>query len=77
MRGEPGVADVTAGAGNGFVAAAGARVAVQAPASSGLRFHAAGEAGGVLHGLDADVNGSAAAGIAGVYLSVAVGVRAP
>ena len=64
-------------AGNGFVAAAGARVAVQAPASSGLRFHAAGEAGAVLHGLDADVNGSAAAGIAGAYLSVAVGVRAP
>ena len=77
VRGEPSGADVTAGAGDGFIAAAGARVAVQAPASSALRFHAAGEAGAVLHGIDADVDGSAAAGIAGVYLSVAVGVRAP
>jgi len=77
LRGEPGGAGVTPGAGNAFVAAAGARVAVQAPASSKLRFHAAGEVGGVLRGLDADVDGSAAAGIAGVYLSVAVGIRAP
>jgi len=77
LRGEPGGAGVTPGAGNAFVAAAGARVAVQAPASSKLRFHAAGEVGGALRGLDANVDGSAAAGIAGVYLSVAVGVRAP
>jgi hypothetical protein len=77
VRGEPGVTNVTPGAGNAFVAAAGARIAVQAPASSKLRVHAAGEAGAVLRGLDADVDGSAAAGIAGVYLSVAVGVRAP
>ena len=77
VRGEPGAASVAARAGNGFVAAAGARVAVQLPASGWLRFHAAGEAGGVLYGLDADVNGSAAAGISGAYVSVAVGVRAP
>ena len=77
VRGESSVAGVTAGAGDGFIAAAGARVAVQAPASSALRFHAAGEAGAVLHGIEADVDGIAAAGIAGVYLSVAVGVRAP
>ena len=77
VRGEPGVAAVTAGAGDSFIAAAGARLAVQAPASSSLRFHAAGEVGAVLRSLDADVDGRAAAGIAGVYLSVAVGVRAP
>ena len=77
VRGEPGATNVTPRAGNAFVAAAGARIAVQAPASSKLRFHAAGEAGAVLRRLDADVNDSAAAGIAGVYLSVAVGVRAP
>ena len=77
VRGEPSVAAVTAGAGNSFIAAAGARLAVQAPASGALRFHAAGEVGAVLRGLDADVDGTAAAGIAGVYLSVAVGVRAP
>jgi hypothetical protein len=77
VRGEPSVAGVIAGSGGGFIAAAGARVAVQAPSSSALRFHAAGEAGAVLHGVDAEVDGSAAAGIAGVYLSVAVGVRAP
>jgi hypothetical protein len=77
VRGEPSVAGVTAGAGDGFVAAVGARVAVQVPASYWLRFHAAGEAGGVVRRLDADVNGAAAAGIAGAYVSVAVGVRAP
>jgi hypothetical protein len=77
VRGEPGVADVTARAGNGFVAAAGARFAVQAPRFARLRFHAAAEVGGVLYGLDANVNGSAAAGIAGAYGSFAVGVRAP
>ena len=77
VRGESSVAGVIPGAGDGFIASAGARVAVQAPASSALRFHAAGEAGAVLHGMDAEVDGSAAAGIAGVYLSVAVGVRAP
>ena len=77
VRGEPSVAAVTAGAGNSFIAAAGARLAVQAPASSALRFHAAGEVGAVLRGIDGDVDGSAAAGIAGVYLSLTVGVRAP
>jgi hypothetical protein len=77
VRGEPSVAGVTGGSGDGFIATAGARVAVQAPSSSALRFHAAGEAGAVLRGVNAEVDGSAAAGIAGVYLSVAIGVRAP
>lgn len=77
VRGEPGATNVFAGSGGGFVAAAGARVAVQAPATHWLRFHAAGEAGAVLRALDANVDGIATAGIAGVYLSIAAGVRAP
>ena len=77
VRGEPDVAGVSAGSGGGFVAAAGVRLAVQAPATHWLRFHAAGEAGAVLRGLDADVDGRAAAGIAGAYVSIAAGVRAP
>ena len=44
VRGEPGGAGVAARAGNGFVAAAGARFAVQAPGSAGWRFHVAAEA---------------------------------
>jgi len=67
--------DSAAGTGSALVASIGGRLAVDVPGGpSGTRLRGLAEAGGVLEGAEAAVNGSPAAGARGFYLLLALGV---
>ncbi len=73
-RGETGLASVRTGAGSDWLASAGLRLSVEAPARARVRPRVAIEGGGVLAGVQAQANGQTVAGITGYYLLAAFGV---
>jgi len=74
MHGHVGESNAMAGSGSALVGSAGGRVGMILPTASGVsHLRAFLEGGGTIHGLEADVNGTAEAGLAGGYLLVGLG----
>jgi hypothetical protein len=62
------------GSGSALVGSAGGRLGILLPTSAGVsHLRAVVEGGAMIHGLDAEVNGAAAAGVAGGYLLFGLG----
>ena len=66
---------ITPGTGWGLVSTAGARAAAEGPASSSIRVFGYVEGGYTVRRLDALADGQQVAGIAGPYLTLAIGVK--
>jgi hypothetical protein len=74
VRGESALVDVHTGAGSNWVANAGLRLALEAPAKLRARPSIALEVGRVIVALNGEANGQAVAGIAGYYLLANLGL---
>jgi hypothetical protein len=74
IEGESSSTSVRTGAGAGLVGGAGLQVALQGPQGRALGARAILEGGAALRGLDAQANGQTAAGIAGPYVLIGVGI---
>jgi hypothetical protein len=74
IRGEPGFADVRGDASSGAILSAGLRLAIEAPARQRWRPCLTLEGGGVLQGMNGDVNRLPAAGMTGHYLLASLGL---
>jgi hypothetical protein len=74
IRGETALAEVRTGSGSELIANLGLRLALEAPARGRLRPGLALEAGGILRGVKADVDGQPVAGMTGYYVLVALGI---
>jgi hypothetical protein len=74
VTGTTNAADVNAESASGFVALAGARAGIEAPASSGVRVRGMLQAGGTLRGLIGEVNRVPDIGVAGAFVLAAVGL---
>lgn len=73
--GRASLSTVTPGTGWGLVSTAGARAAAEGPASGEVRAFGYVEGGYTVRGLDALAAGQQVAGIAGAYLTLAIGVK--
>ena len=74
VHGKPALPDVQTGTGSGMVSSAGLRVAVEGPSEAKIRPGLALESGAMLQGINGNVSGQTATGIAGYYLLAAVGI---
>jgi hypothetical protein len=74
-KGQSEMAAVTVTSGSGVVSTVGLRVAAEGPAATVVRLLAYIEGGWTVRWLDADVNGQTTAGISGLYLLLAAGIR--
>ena len=74
IRGETALTGVHAGAGSDLILIAGFRLSVEAPAKLRTRPSLTLEGGGVIRGLNGEVNGQAVTGITGYYLLAGLGL---
>jgi len=74
MSGHVTAPNAVGGAGSALIASAGGRLGILLPTSAGVsHLRAVIEGGAMIHGLEAEVNGAAVAGVAGGYLMFGVG----
>ena len=74
VHGKSAVPDVRTGTGSGMISSAALRLSVEGPTEVKLRPGLALESGVMLRGINGDVNGRTATGLAGYYLLAAVGI---
>jgi hypothetical protein len=74
IHGETALAGVHARAGSNLISSAGVQLSLEAPASLRIRPCLTLEGGGVVRGLNGDVNGQSVTGITGYYLLAALGL---
>ena len=74
MSGHVNAPNTLPGSGSALVGSAGGRLGILLPTSAGVsHLRAVVEGGAMIHGLEAEVNGAAAAGVAGGYLLFSLG----
>ena len=74
IRGETRFADVRTGAGSDLISTVGFRVSFEVPAELKIRPGLTLESGGVVRGVNGEVNGQPVVGITGYYLLAALGI---
>jgi hypothetical protein len=74
MSGHITASNAVGGSGSALIGSAGGRLGILLPTSAGVsHLRAVIEGGAMIHGLEAEVNGAAVAGVAGGYLLFGLG----